>query len=333
MNSPVPEVTDTKGPTAGSDKGARAAAIGLRVLFGIVWLIDGAFHAYAWLLPGEQSATNLLHAYSKPLATAPLWLAPYLTSVIHGIETLGSQVVAGIMVLLDVAIGLSLITGFGVVVFSVLGIAYSLFCWTTLDSLGYPYTQGQTDPGVFIPYALVFVFVLAARPFERHPFAQAGNRGAGLVIGRILFGALWAFDAALKWQPYFLTHFMEQLTGALPGQPPWIAAYIDSIIGLVQLLGPQVAAIAVAVAETLMAISLLSGRGLRLSVPLGILYSLAVWTTAEGWGGPYTSAGTGVRGNVVGNVIVYVVIFLYLWLLHVARPRERKYDDRDWSGG
>ena len=50
--------------------------------------------------------------------------------MIQGIETVGPHVVAGIMVLLNVVIGLSLISGFGVVVFSLLGIAYSLFCWT-----------------------------------------------------------------------------------------------------------------------------------------------------------------------------------------------------------
>ena len=325
MSSPLPEGTGAKRPPADAGISTRAAAKGLRVLLGIIWLVNGGFQAYAWLLPGEQSAANLLHAYSKPLATAPAWLAPYLAAVIHGIDTVGPHVVAGIMVLLDVLIGLSLISGFGVAAFAILGIAYSLFCWTTLDSFGYPYAHGQTDPGVFIPYALAFIFVLSARRIERRSYAEAGDKGTDLAIGRILFGLLWAVDAALKWQPYFLTHFMDQLTGALPGQPPWSTTYIDWVIGIVHTIGPLAIAIIVAVVETLLALSLLTGRGLRLFVPLGILYSLAVWSTAEGWGGPYTSAGTGVRGNVVGNVITYVVLFLYLWLLHVPRSREPKH--------
>jgi uncharacterized membrane protein YphA (DoxX/SURF4 family) len=324
MISPLTEGTNAERSSTEAGN-ARVVATSLRVLLGVIWLINAAFQAYAWLLPGEQSAASLLHAYSKPLATAPAWLTPYLTAVIQGIETVGPHVVAGIMVLLDVVIGLSLISGFGVVVFSLFGIAYSLFCWTTLDSFGYPYAHGQTDPGVFIPYTLAFIFVLSARRIERRSFAEAGDKGTGLVIGRILFGLLWAVDAALKWRPYFLTHFMDQLTGTLPGQPPWITTYIDWVIGVVHTIGPPVVAIVVAVVETLLALSLLSGRGLRLFVSLGILYSLAVWTTAEGWGGPYTSAGTGVRGNVVGNVIIYIVLFLYLWLLHVPRSRARKY--------
>jgi hypothetical protein len=90
---------------------------------------------------------------------------------------------------------------------------------------------------------------------------------------------------------------MDQLTGALPGQPLWIAAYIGFVVGVVSLIGPGVVAVVVAVGKSLLALSLLSGRWLRLSLPLGILYSLAVCSTAEGFGGPYTNAGTGVRGD------------------------------------
>jgi uncharacterized membrane protein YphA (DoxX/SURF4 family) len=321
MSTLAPDSTQGMGLSASEDGSARFAAVGLRILVGIIWLINGAFQAYAWLLPGDQSAANLLHAFTGPVASAPAWLAPYLTAVVHGIQSVGPHVVAGVMVLLDTVIGLALVSGAAVVPFSILGILYSLFCWTTLDSFGYPYAHGQTDPGVFINYALVFVFVLSARGVERRPSGLTGQAGTGLVIARILFGLLWAFDAALKWQPYFLTHFTDQLTGALPGQPAWIAAYIGFVIGVVNLIGPMVVASIVAVVETLLALSLLSGWGLRLFAPLGILYSLAVWTTAEGWGGPYTSAGTGVRGNVVGNVIIYVVMFLYLWLVRVPRSR------------
>jgi hypothetical protein len=55
------------------------------------------------------------------------------------------------------------------------------------------------------------------------------------------------------------------------------------------------------------------------------VYSLAVWSTAERFGGPYTNAGTVVRGDVVGNVIIYVGIFLYLWLVRAAYRRAPAY--------
>lgn len=73
----------------------------------------------------------------------------------------------------------------------------------------------------------------------------------------------------------------------------------------------------------MIAASLLSGRGLKLFVPIGLLYSLAVWTTAEGWRGSYITAGTRVLGNVLGNVIIYAFIFAYLWVAVWPHARWR----------
>ena len=116
----------------------------------------------------------------------------------------------------------------------------------------------------------------------------------------------------MKWEPYFLTHFLDQLTPAIQGQPAWIAAYIGLVIVIVKAVGPLTVAVIVALLETALAVSLLTGRWMRVSVPVGFLYSLAVWTTAEGFGGPYSSAGTGVRGDVLGNIVIYALIYLFL---------------------
>ncbi|MDA8107000.1 MAG: hypothetical protein M0015_00015 [Betaproteobacteria bacterium] len=304
---------------------APSAAFGaLRGLLGAVWLLNAGFQAYAWLWPPrEQAAAALLRAYGAPLSGAPAWLQPYLAAVVHGVQAAGPRSVALLMVLIDLVIALSLLSGRGLWAGAWLGIVYSAFCWSTLDSLGYPYAHGQTDPGVFVGYLITFVMVLAAHDrTARFP----GERDADydpFRAGRLLFGLLWAFDAALKWQPYFLTHFMAQLSGAPAGQPGWIAAYIGFVIAIVRAVGPMLVAIGVALLETMLALSLLSGLALRVSLPLGVLYGLAVWTTAEGWGGPYTSAGTGVRGNVIGNVIIYVIVFLYLWAASASAPRAK----------
>ncbi|KEZ75830.1 hypothetical protein [Salinisphaera hydrothermalis] len=63
--------------------------------------------------------------------------------------------------------------------------------------------------------------------------------------------------------------------------------------------------------EAVLAWSLITGRFLRLLLPVGFLYSLAIWSTAEGFGGPYTAMGqTGMTGNMFGNAVLYAVIFL-----------------------
>ena len=318
MNTPAQQ-SIAPSPAAVSDN---AAFAWLRRLLGAIWLLNAWFQLRGWLLaPHDKGAANLLHAYTKPVAHAPTWLQSYLTAVIHGINVLEPHTVAILMVAIDLLLAISLLFGLRVRLFCWLGILYSLFCWTTLDSLGYPYAGGQTDPGVFVNYMLALFFVLSALSVTDAGAAAAESPGpdASFAVGRILFGLLWAFDAILKWQPYFLTHFMDQLTPATQGQPAWIAAFIGVVIAIVRFIGPMPVAIATAVIETLIAASLLSGRALKLFVPVGALYSLAVWVTAEGWGGPYTAAGTGVRGNVLGNVLIYAVIYLFLLVPQLAR--------------
>ena len=80
----------------------------------------------------------------------------------------------------------------------------------------------------------------------------------------------------------------------------------------------------VAIIETGIALSLLTGWLLRVVAPLGFLYSLAVWTTAEGWGGPYTTSGTGIRGDVIGNALLYAVIFMFFMVPAAPRLWERR---------
>lgn len=284
-------------------------------LFGAIWIANAGFQIWAWLAqPGGQGAANLVRAFAKPAGGSPSWLKPYILAVAHGVQQIGPHAVAVAMIVIACLIGLAFLFRIGVTAAVGLGLAYCFFCWTTLDSLGYPYAGGQTDPGVFVAYIVSFVFILSVLPVltENRPGSTPfPNRM--WTLGRILFGLLWAFDAALKWQPGFMFHFMDQLTSVVPGQPGWIAAWLGFVIAIVRAVGPLFVAVVVALIESTIALSLLTGRALRLFVPLGFLWSLAIWSTAETFGGPYTSTGTGVRGNVIGNVFIYAVIFLFLW--------------------
>ncbi len=293
----------------------------LIVVFGLVWLMNALFAAHAWLLePGGEGAANLIGAFRKPIAGAPLWLKPYLLSVTKAVLAIGPSRIAVAMVAIDALIGLALLSGIAAAPFSWFAILYCFFCWTTLNAFGFPYSDGQTDPGVFVVYMIAFLFILAALARLRQKGAGGGFFHERLwTAARILFGLLWAFDAALKWLPAFHDHFLHQLTSILPGEPPWFAAYLGFIIVLVGALGPRLVATMVALIETLIAAGILAGRGLGLVIPLGLAWSFAVWSTAEAFGGPYTSTGTGVRGNVLGNVLIYMIPFFFLWLATRAR--------------
>ena len=51
-------------------------------------------------------------------------------------------------------------------------------------------------------------------------------------------------------------------------------------------------------------------------LPIGLLYSFGLWTTAEGWGGPYGTGFTGNKGDVLGTAIIYCLIFRYLMVVY-----------------
>lgn len=135
---------------------------------------------------------------------------------------------------------------------------------------------------------------------------QAEDRAFALL--RIAFGAVWAIDALFKWQPAFINNFTSYLQEGFAGQGHFVQAWIGFWIHTVNV-DPHAFAIAVALAETAIAIGLLLGLLTRVALVGGILMALAIWTTAEGFGGPYVPGATDI-----GAAIIYVIVFIALWL-------------------
>jgi hypothetical protein len=291
-------------------------------IFGAVWLFNAAWQAEAWLV-AAKAKTNLLNAFSHPAAKVPAALKPLLLAMVHGVERIGPTPIAALLVAISVALGLALLSRTALALTAGIGFVYSLIYWVFLNGLGYPYAHGQTDPGVMMAYAITFLFVLAAQSsLHSAQTGQADNSDALWKYARLAFGLLWLFDAVLKWLPAFLFHFTSQITGVIPGQPHLVAVWLGFVAAVVGFIGPVTVAVLVAIAETVIAFSLLTGRVMKLMLPFGILYSLSVWITAEAFGGPYTSAGTGVRGNVLGNVIIYLLPLFFLWARELATPSQ-----------
>ena len=131
-------------------------------------------------------------------------------------------------------------------------------------------------------------------------------RSFGLL--RIAFGGVWAIDSFFKWQPAFQNNFVGYLTDAMPGQPALVASWIQLWINIVSVQ-PHLFAIAVALTETAIALSLLTGLFARPMIVIGALFSLVIWAVPEGFGGPYTAGATDV-----GTALIYMLVFLALWL-------------------
>jgi uncharacterized membrane protein YphA (DoxX/SURF4 family) len=137
-------------------------------------------------------------------------------------------------------------------------------------------------------------------------------RWKGMALLRIVFGLVWAVDAWFKWQPDFLQKFSDYLTGALDGQPPAVAAWINFWINIVKV-DPHVFAHVVAIGETAVALGLIFGIFSNLTNIGGFLLSTVIWTTAEGFGGPY------VAGSAdIGAPIIYALVFVGLFLANAG---------------
>jgi uncharacterized membrane protein YphA (DoxX/SURF4 family) len=140
------------------------------------------------------------------------------------------------------------------------------------------------------------------------------RRLTGLALLRIAFGAIWAVDASLKWQPAFQANFQQILSGVAQGQPGFLSWWFGLWQFVVSGRAP-VFAILTASTETYLAVALLTGFARKFTYSLGILYGLFVWSVAEGFGGPYMPGTT----TDVGAAIIYSFLFIALLLVDAGR--------------
>ncbi len=145
-----------------------------------------------------------------------------------------------------------------------------------------------------------------------NPATLASWRFKGFGILRIVFGLVWAIDAWFKWQPDFINNFSSYLTGTLDGQPGWVQTWINFWIHIVGV-DPHIFAHLVAIGETAIAIALIVGAFSNLTYIVGVLLSIVIWTSAEGFGGPYVAGSTDI-----GAAIIYVLVFAGLFLANAG---------------
>lgn len=132
-----------------------------------------------------------------------------------------------------------------------------------------------------------------------------------LGILRIVFGLVWAVDAGFKWVPSFVDNFSSYLSS--DGQPRVVGAWINFWTDTINV-DPHVFAHLVAIGETAVAIGLIFGLFSNSTYVLGTLLSVVIWSTAEGFGGPYSAGSTDI-----GAAIIYVFVFAALFLTGAGR--------------
>lgn len=303
---------------------APRTAIGLtRMLFGTVCLANARFH-----FKPAYEATFFASLAAAWAPGQPGWLATWGHINAVGVAALGTEPAVNAMAGLELVLALSLIAGAWLHRLAWVGMAYNLWLWSTVGGLGGPYTIGVTDPGATIVYVLAFALVLLTHAWRPLSLFQGGPTQKPdhwkLRLGEIAFALLWAFDAYWKWQPEFLLHGVNNLIAAQAGQPAWIVAYIGFFIRAIELVGPVIFGVSVALVESAIAMALLAGVALQWILPLGAVYSLVLWTTGEGWGGPYAAGITGNKGDVLGTGIIYVLLFLMSMAARAEHATRRR---------
>ena len=109
---------------------------------------------------------------------------------------------------------------------------------------------------------------------------------------------------------------MGMIMGQADGQPGWLKPWFTFWINLQH---PQATSFAylVAALETLIALALIAGFARKLTYISAAVFSVMIWATAEGFGGPYTSG-----SSDIGTAVIYAVVFPGLLALsyYPARP-------------
>jgi len=126
---------------------------------------------------------------------------------------------------------------------------------------------------------------------------------------RISFGIIWLIDAVLKWLPGFRSGYMGMIMGQADGQPGWLKGWFTFWINL-QHPHAIFFAYLVAAVETLIAVAVIVGFARKLTYISAAAFSVLIWATAEGFGGPYTSGSADI-----GTAVIYAVFFVGLLVL------------------
>ncbi|HEY3520347.1 MAG TPA: multicopper oxidase domain-containing protein [Rhodanobacteraceae bacterium] len=137
---------------------------------------------------------------------------------------------------------------------------------------------------------------------------------------RVAFGLIWVANAAFTWTSEFAIHYVGYLHNAAQGQPGWSAWWFDSWIWLVTPHAPLFVWLT-RIIETALAAALVLGFARKTVYALGALFSLLIWSTAEGFGGPYTVGATNM-----GAGIIYVLVFIALIAISRTGPSPYSLD-------
>jgi len=115
---------------------------------------------------------------------------------------------------------------------------------------------------------------------------------------------------------------MDIIKSAADGQPHWLYHWFSFWISAWSH-SPHLFAVLTALTESLIALALLFGFARRATYLAAATFSLLIWSTAEGFGGPYT-----INSTDIGAAVIYAIVFFSLYgLERLAVPSKWSVDN------
>lgn len=153
---------------------------------------------------------------------------------------------------------------------------------------------------------------LASLPYHSPASSLKLWRVRGINAIRVIFGLLWLTNAWFAWQPGFLDSITAHAVAMLPEQPALVASWMHLWLALFNL-NPALFSWLIALLETCIGLGLLLGVLTNLICALGLLFSLFLWSTAEGFVLPYDTVSLGAS-------LTYALVFGGLILGNAGYP-------------
>lgn len=208
---------------------ADAFAGAIRAAFGLVWAIDAFFK---W----QPDFFNNYLSYITGIVTGqPQWLMPWFNLWVKLI-TPDPNLFAWMTRLVETAIALGLLFGFGRKWVYVLGGLFALVIWAVPEGFGGPYTPGATDVGGGLIYVLVFgALIVMDYALGRSPYSVDFYLEKHFPFWRKIVE--WAPAAIQKQEPRYLPWRIQIIV--IVGMVILLAVFLAIIISELQAPAPK----------------------------------------------------------------------------------------------
>ena len=125
----------------------------MRVLFGVVWLVDAGLKWQPAFFNGFESMIQ------SSMIQQPSWMMPWFHFWIN-VTSSDPYLFALFIALAETLIAFAILFGFMRKIVYILGAIFSFFIWSIPEGFGGFYIYGATDVGTSIIYVLVFLMLI-----------------------------------------------------------------------------------------------------------------------------------------------------------------------------